>query len=82
MKDILLHAAAGAGLALLAAQGPAGIVMAVTLMWLLRELAQRDKGNLMAAARTMPAWSAGKHAEWLAPGLAGAAALWLLRALT
>jgi hypothetical protein len=75
MKDILLHATAAFALTLLALTGPLGLVFAITFMWLLRELAQRDKSNLLNALASMPQWSFTKHMEWLVTALASGLAI-------
>jgi hypothetical protein len=75
MKDILLHAAAAFAITLLALTGPWGVATAMTLMWLLRELAQRDKSNLITALASMPQWSLTKHVEWLITAVASGLAV-------
>ena len=70
MKDILIHCLAAMLLALLALTGGVGLAFSIALMFLSRELAQRDKSNLWVALAGMPSWHFSKHAEWLAPGLA------------
>jgi hypothetical protein len=74
--DIALHVAAA--LAMLAwplMLGPWGLVPLVAEAWLLREAAQANSGNLIAAISSMPQWSLQKQMEWLAPTLAAAVAI-------
>jgi hypothetical protein len=75
MKDITLHAGAAFLLTLIVLWHTSGMVFVMPLMWLLRELAQRDKSNLLTALKTMPAWSFAKHMEWLITGFGALAAL-------
>jgi hypothetical protein len=79
MKDITLHAIAAFVLTLLAMADPLGLVIAFTLMWLLRELAQRDKSNLITALASMPQWSITKHAEWLVTAVASGLAVLIFK---
>lgn len=83
MTDILLHLAVIMVQWLLVMLHPVSAAIALGLGWWLRECAQANRSDLMAAIRSMPTWHLGKHLEWAAPtgGAVIAAALfsWLFQ---
>lgn len=66
----ILHAIAAAAMMAMALTGRYGAAAVIGLGWLLRELAQKDSGNLIAALKSMPKWPWHKHAEWVVPTVA------------
>lgn len=70
MTDILLHVAVILVQCLLVMVHPVSAAAALGLGWWLRECAQANRSDLMAAIRSMPGWHLAKHLEWAAPTLA------------
>ena len=81
MRDILLHCLAAMAVVLLLRFTPeiVGAAVLVALGALLRELAQDDPHNILTAIQHMPSWSIMKHLEWIAPGVAVAVLVQLLK---
>jgi len=80
LADVALHTAGGGALGAIAyglGGSAASIVFCLTTAGLLRELAQANKSNIIAAVRDMPTWGWWGHLEWLAWGV-GAALVGLL----
>ena len=72
MVDVILHILLA--LAMFSVMVLTPVTVAATLIvwitFLLRELAQKDPHNVIAAAKSIPTWSVQKHMEWFAPGAA------------
>lgn len=63
----ILHAVAAAAMMAVSLIHPIACGIMIGLGWLLRELAQRNSGDLVSAIRSMPEWPLSKHVEWIAP---------------
>ncbi len=68
--DSIIHSAASAAMMAVALTGRTATAFVIGLGWLLRELAQRNSGDIVAAIRSMPEWPLSKHVEWIAPTVA------------
>ncbi len=72
LNRIALHFLGGGFMAIISGGHGAGLVVAITWAWVMREAVQRDPHDILAALRTMPSWSLQAHLQWIAPGLAAA----------
>lgn len=63
----IYHGIAAIVMSVVAMLHPAACGVVIGLMWLMRELAQRNSSDMIAAIKSMPTWSVNKHLEWLVP---------------